>query len=68
MCYRQQKTGAFSTRDAAEVAQVEEKYSIAKNVSMSSVPARGDKVEALESASSMDFASGWKNWPGYVTG
>jgi len=46
---------------AVEVAQVEEKYSIAKNVSMSSVPSRGDKVKALATASSMEFASGWKN-------
>jgi curli biogenesis system outer membrane secretion channel CsgG len=46
---------------AVEVAQVEEKYSIARNVSMASMPARGDKVQALESASSMEFASGWKN-------
>lgn len=44
-----------------EVAQVEEKYSIAKNVSMPSMPARGDKVEALGTASSMEFASSWKN-------
>ena len=46
---------------SVEVAQVEEKYSIARNVSMSSMPARGDKVQALETASSMEFASGWKN-------
>jgi curli biogenesis system outer membrane secretion channel CsgG len=46
---------------AVEVAQVEEKYSIARNVSMSSTPSRGDKVKALEVASGMEFAGGWKN-------
>lgn len=46
---------------AVEVAQVEEKYSIARNVSMSSTPSRGDKVKALEVASGMEFAGDWKN-------
>ena len=46
---------------AVEVAQVEDKYSVARNVSMSSMPSRGDKVKALEAASGMEFASSWKN-------
>jgi len=41
------------------VAQVNEKYSIATPVSLSKVPARGDKVVATKTAEPMQFASSW---------
>jgi curli biogenesis system outer membrane secretion channel CsgG len=44
-----------------EIAQVEEKFSIAKNISLPAMPARGDKVESLRDAAGIEFASGWKN-------
>jgi curli biogenesis system outer membrane secretion channel CsgG len=44
-----------------EVAQVEDKYSIAKNLTLSTMPSRGDKVASLEDAAGLEFASGWKN-------
>jgi len=44
-----------------EISQVEEKYSIAKNVSLATMPARGDKVESLEGAAGFEFASSWTN-------
>ena len=43
-----------------EVTQVQEKFSIARNVSLSGTPSRGDKATSLKSAPSMEFASSWK--------
>ena len=41
------------------VSQVNEKYSIATPVSLSKVPARGDKVVATNAAEPLQFASSW---------
>ncbi len=41
------------------ISQVNEKYSIATPVSLSKVPARGDKVVATKAAEPLQFASSW---------
>jgi hypothetical protein len=41
------------------ISQVNEKFSIATPVSLSKVPARGDKVVATKAAEPLQFASSW---------
>jgi curli biogenesis system outer membrane secretion channel CsgG len=43
-----------------EVVQVQPQFSIAKTVSMSGAPARGDKALSLKPAATTEFASDWK--------
>lgn len=44
-----------------EVMQVQEKFSIARTLSMSGSAARGDRAISLKPAATFEYASGWKN-------
>tara|TARA_B100000315_G_C14579547_1_gene589730 strand:+ start:1041 stop:2129 length:1089 start_codon:yes stop_codon:yes gene_type:complete len=50
-----------TTLGVVEVTQVQDQFSIARNVSLSTTPARGDKAISLESAPSIEFASSWES-------
>ena len=43
-----------------EITQVQEKFSIARPVSLSGTPGRGDKVIATQAAEPLEFAKRWK--------
>lgn len=43
-----------------EVAEVREKFSIARPISLSEAPARGDKIGSTKAAAPLEFASRWE--------
>jgi len=43
-----------------EITQVQEKFSIARAVSLSGTPGRGDKVVATKAVELLEFAKRWK--------
>ncbi len=51
--------GAMTDLGEIEVSQVQEKFSIARPVSLSGDPVRGDKVVATTVATPLEFASSW---------
>lgn len=51
--------GSMTTIGEVEVSQVQEKFSIARHVSMNGEAQRGDKVMAMEVAAPLEFASDW---------
>ncbi len=52
--------GSTTSLGEIEVSQVQEKFSIAKPVSLSGTPARGDKVVSTKAAVPLEFAASWK--------
>lgn len=52
--------GSMTTIGEIEVSQVQEKFSIARHVSMNGEAQRGDKVLAMQAAAPLEFASDWK--------
>ena len=52
--------GSMTSLGEIEVSQVQEKFSIARPVSLSTTPDRGDKVMGTKVAAPLEFASGWK--------
>ena len=52
--------GSMSSIGEIEVTQVQEKFSIARPMSMSGKPDRGDKVMATTIASPLEFSEKWK--------
>ena len=52
--------GSTTLLGEIEVSQVQEKFSIAKPVSLSGTPDRGDKVVSTEAAAPLEFAASWK--------
>lgn len=52
--------GSTTPLGEIEVVQVQEKFCIARPVSLSSTPERGDKVIATAKAAPLEFAAGWK--------
>lgn len=51
--------GSTTTIGEVEVAQVQEKFCIARHVAMNGEAARGDKVVAVEAAAPLQFATSW---------
>ena len=52
--------GSTTSIGEIEVSQVQEKFSIARPVSLSSTPDRGDKVKGTKAAAPLEFAKSWK--------
>ena len=52
--------GSMTSIGEIEVTQVQEKFSIARPVSLAMTPNRGDKVMATTVAAPLEFASSWK--------
>jgi len=52
--------GSMTSLGEIEVTQVQEKFSIARPVSLSAMPERGDKVVATTVAAPLQFADAWK--------
>lgn len=52
--------GSTTAIGEIEVNQVQEKFSIARPVSLNGTPERGDKVVSTKIAAPLEFASGWK--------
>lgn len=52
--------GSTTSIGEIEVSQVQEKFSIARPVSLSGTPDRGDKVMATKVAAPLEFANSWK--------
>ena len=52
--------GSMTSLGEIEVTQVQEKFSIARPVSLSTTPNRGDKVKATTVADPLEFAGSWK--------
>lgn len=52
--------GSTTPLGEIEVVQVQEKFCIARPVSLSSTPERGDKAIATAKAAPLEFAAGWK--------
>jgi curli biogenesis system outer membrane secretion channel CsgG len=52
--------GSTTSIGEIEVSQVQEKFSIAKPVSLSGTPDRGDKVMGTKTAAPLEFAARWK--------
>ncbi len=52
--------GSMTTIGEIEVTQVQEKFSIARPLSMNGTPARGDKVLGTSGAAALEFADSWK--------
>ena len=52
--------GSMTSLGEVEVTQVQEKFSIARPVSLSGTPERGDKVLASTVAAPLQFADAWK--------
>lgn len=52
--------GSTTSLGEIEVSQVQEKFSIARPVSLSTTPARGDKVMSTKAAAPLEFAKSWK--------
>ena len=52
--------GSSTALGEIEVSQVQEKFSIAKPVSLSGTPERGDKVKGTKAAAPLEFAASWK--------
>lgn len=52
--------GSTTSIGDIEVIQVQEKFSIAKPVSLSGTPARGDKVMGMVAAAPLEFAEHWR--------
>ena len=51
--------GSTTTIGEVEVAQVQEKFCIARHIAMSGEASRGDKVVAMEAAAPLEFATSW---------
>ena len=52
--------GSATTLGEIEINQVQEKFSIARPVSLSETPQRGDKVKGTKAAAPLEFAKSWK--------
>lgn len=52
--------GSMTSLGEIEISQVQEKFSIARPVSLSATPDRGDKVRATKAAAPLEFAKSWK--------
>ena len=52
--------GSTTSIGEIEVSQVQEKFSIAKPVTLSGTPDRGDKVVSTKAAAPLEFADKWK--------
>ena len=52
--------GSTTTIGEIEVTQVQEKFSIARPLTLSGTPDRGDKVMAMTAAAPLEFAPQWK--------
>lgn len=52
--------GSMTSLGEIEVSQVQEKFSIARPVSLSTTPGRGDKVMGTKAAAPLEFANSWK--------
>ena len=52
--------GSTTVMGEIEVSQVQEKFSIARPVSLSATPDRGDKVKGTKAAAPLEFARSWK--------
>ena len=52
--------GSMTSLGEIEVTQVQEKFSIARPISLSVTPNRGDKVKATQVANPLEFAPKWK--------
>ncbi|MGI9239051.1 MAG: CsgG/HfaB family protein [Woeseiaceae bacterium] len=52
--------GSTTSLGEIEVSQVQEKFSIAKPISLNGTPDRGDKVMATKAADPLEFADKWK--------
>jgi len=52
--------GSMTSLGEIEITQVQEKFSIARPISVSGTPARGDKVVATTVAAPLEFADAWK--------
>lgn len=52
--------GAMTSMGEIEVAQVQEKFSIARPVSLNGTPERGDRVVATAVAAPLEFADNWR--------
>jgi hypothetical protein len=51
--------GSMTALGEIEVTQIQEKFSIARAVSLSGTPERGDKVMATTLAAPLEFADAW---------
>jgi hypothetical protein len=54
------KAGSTTSIGEIEVSQVQEKFSIARPVSLNGTPDRGDKVMGAKAAAPLEFADKWK--------
>ena len=52
--------GSTTSIGEIEVTQAQEKFSIARPVSLSGTPGRGDKVKGTKAAAPLEFAKSWK--------
>ncbi|MGB5447543.1 MAG: CsgG/HfaB family protein [Woeseiaceae bacterium] len=52
--------GSTTSIGEIEVSQVQEKFSIARPLSLSETPDRGDKVKGTKAAAPLEFAKNWK--------
>ncbi|NNC56676.1 MAG: hypothetical protein HKO12_03905 [Woeseiaceae bacterium] len=52
--------GSTTVMGEIEVSQVQDKFSIARPVSLSATPDRGDKVRGTKAAAPLEFAKSWK--------
>ena len=52
--------GSMTSIGEIEVTQVQEKFSIARSVSLSGIPDRGEPVKATTVAAPLEFADKWK--------
>ena len=52
--------GSMTSLGEIEISQVQEKFSIARPVSLNATPDRGDKVRATKAAAPLEFAKSWK--------
>lgn len=52
--------GSMTSLGEIEITQVQDKFSIARPISVSGTPARGDKVVATTAATPLEFADAWK--------
>jgi hypothetical protein len=52
--------GSTTSIGEIEVSQVQEKFSIARPVSLNATPDRGDKVMGTKAAAPLEFADKWK--------
>jgi len=52
--------GSTTSIGEIEVSQAQEKFSIARPVSLSATPNRGDKVKGTKAAAPLEFARSWK--------